>query len=103
MANKEKKLARSLVRLGKAVNHGKTAARKFGKTLIEKEIPQLLKKKKTNEEFAKNHIPFIIACRKVGVEPTPRQAGQYRRGLGRVFEVCNEQWRANSPVDRKNN
>lgn len=36
----------------------------------------------SNHQFAKDNGKFRAACEAAGVEPTPRQASKWRRGMG---------------------
>lgn len=38
----------------------------------------------TNREYAETD-KFKAACKRAGVEPTPRQASKYRNGKGRAY------------------
>ena len=41
--------------------------------------------KVTNREFAEKSVEFRAACEMVGIEPSSRQAGKWRRGEGAAF------------------
>lgn len=37
--------------------------------------------------MAKNHVAFIKACERAGVQPTKRQARKFKRGAGEAFRA----------------
>lgn len=41
-----------------------------------------------NADFAKSDERFISACYSVGIKPSARQAGKYRRGEGIAYRVA---------------
>ena len=41
-----------------------------------------------NADFAKSDERFISACYSVGIKPSARQAGKYRRGQGIAYRVA---------------
>ena len=53
-------------------------------------------KSKTVTEFAKTYQPFIIACKRAGIDASKNEASKFRRGFGVAITFSNEQWRANS-------
>ncbi len=45
--------------------------------------------KQTNKEYMKND-QFIKDCKKVGIEPTSRQASKYKMKKGKVYKTLNK-------------
>ena len=45
-----------------------------------------MKDRTTNREFAEQNAQFRAACEAVGLEPTSRQAGKWRRGEGAALK-----------------
>lgn len=39
----------------------------------------------TNRDFASSNLTFRAACDEENIEPTKRQAGKWRRGMGRAW------------------